>query len=74
MFGGAALVGVTYFLTPTWFIDLNYSYAATPNHTANFASPFTNPNGRSTSVGTLVGSSAWQAETQRVSLTINKAF
>ena len=26
--GGAAMVGVTYFLTPTWFLDLNYTYAA----------------------------------------------
>ena len=27
--GGAAMVGVTYFLTPTWFLDLNYTYAVT---------------------------------------------
>ena len=29
LFGGAAVVGVTYFLTPSWFLDLNYTYAAT---------------------------------------------
>jgi opacity protein-like surface antigen len=73
LIGGAAAVGVTYFLTPTWFLDLNYTYAATQGHTANFASPFVDLNG-GTSVGTLVGNSAWRAETQRVSLTINKAF
>src|ERR1700733_9371096 len=55
LFGGAAVVGVTYFLTPTWFLDLNYSYALTEGHTANFASPFIDQN--STSVGTLVGNS-----------------
>jgi hypothetical protein len=27
-----------------------------------------------TSVGTLVGNSAWTAQTQRLALTINKAF
>ena len=70
--GGAAVVGVTYFLTPTWFLDLNYTYAMTEGHTANFASPFVDRS--STSVGTLVGNSAWRAETQRVGLTINKAF
>jgi len=70
--GGAAMVGATYFLTPTWFLDLNYTYAATAGHTANFASPFIDHS--STSVGTLVGNSAWRAETQRVGLTINKAF
>jgi len=72
LFGGAVAVGVTYFLTPTWFLDLNYTYAVTAGHTATFASPFIDQS--STSVGTLVGNSAWRAETQRVGLTINKAF
>ena len=70
--GGAAMVGVTYFLTPTWFLDLNYTYAFTQGHTATFASPFVDHS--STSVGTLVGNSSWTAQTQRVGLTINKAF
>jgi opacity protein-like surface antigen len=72
LFGGAAMVGVIYFVTPTWFVDLNYTYAMTEGHTATFASPFIDHS--STSVGTLVGNSAWKAETQRVGLTINKAF
>jgi opacity protein-like surface antigen len=72
LFGGAAVVGVTYFLTPTWLVDLNYTYAVTEGHTSNFASPFVDAS--STSVGTLVGNSAWRAETQRVGLTINRAF
>ena len=58
--------------TPTWFLDLNYTYAVMEGHTANFASPFIDHS--STSVGTLVGNSAWRAEAQRVGLTINKAF
>jgi opacity protein-like surface antigen len=70
--GGAATVGVTYFFTPTWFLDLNYTYAFTQGHTSTFASPFIDHS--STSVGTLVGNSAWTAQTQRVGLTINKAF
>jgi opacity protein-like surface antigen len=70
--GGAAMVGATYFFTPTWFVDLNYTYAFTQGHTSNFASPFIDHS--STSVGTLVGNSAWTAQTQRVGLTINKAF
>jgi len=72
LLGGAATVGVTYFLTPTWFLDLNYTYAFTQGHTAKFASPFIDFS--STSVGTLVGNSSWTAQTQRVGLTINKAF
>ena len=61
-----------YFLTPTWFLDLNYTYAATAGHTASFASPFLDHS--STSGGTLVGNPAWRTETQWVGLTINKAF
>ena len=72
LFGGAATVGVTYFLTPSWFIDLNYTYATTEGHTSKFSSPFVDRS--STSVGTFVGNSAWTAQTQRVALTINKAF
>jgi opacity protein-like surface antigen len=72
LLGGAATIGVTYFLTPSWFIDLNYTYALTQGHTASFASPFIDQS--STSVGTLVGNSAWTAQTQRLALTINKAF
>ncbi|HEY1779674.1 MAG TPA: hypothetical protein VGG79_04450 [Roseiarcus sp.] len=72
LFGGAATVGVTYFLTPNWFLDLNYTYAATQGHTAKFASPFVDMS--STSVGTLVGNSSWTAQTQRLALTINRAF
>ncbi len=37
LIGGAAVVGVTYFLTPTWFLDLSYTYAATEGHTINKA-------------------------------------
>ena len=72
LIGGAAVVGVTYFFTPTWFLDLNYTYAFTQGHTSTFASPFIDHS--STSVGTLVGNSAWTAQTQRIGLTINKAF
>ena len=41
-------------------LDLNYTYAVTQGHTATFASPFIDFS--STSVGTLVGNSAWRAE------------
>ena len=38
--GDAATIGATYFFTPTWFVDLNYTYAFTQGHTSNFAAPF----------------------------------
>jgi hypothetical protein len=30
--GGAAMVGVTYLLTPTWFLDLSYTYFCAGPH------------------------------------------
>ncbi|HEY8332860.1 MAG TPA: hypothetical protein VIQ05_03615 [Tardiphaga sp.] len=74
--GGAAMVGVTYFLDPTWFIDVNYMFAMTGNNTASYASPFTNPNGTggTTNQGTMVGTATARTQTQAVTVTINKLF
>ena len=76
VFGGAAMVGGTYFLDPSWFLDFNYSYAMTSNHTDSFSSPFTNPNGANGTfiTGTLVGTSAGKVIRQTVTASINKAF
>ena len=76
VFGGAAVVGATYFLDRSWFLDFNYSYARTSNHTASFSSPFTNPNGATGTfiTGTLVGTSAGKVITQAVTASINAAF
>ena len=76
VWGGAAVVGATYFLDRSWFVDFNYSYAMTANQTGNYFSPFTNPNGTngSTIVGTLTGSSTGRVITQGVNVSINKAF
>jgi len=76
VFGGTAVVGATYFLDRSWFLDFSYAYGMTGNQTASFSSPFTNPNGSngSTITGTLVGTSAGKVITQGVTASINKAF
>jgi len=76
VYGGAATVGATYFLSPSWFLDFSYSYAMTAKQTFNYSSPFTNPNGvmNTTIVGTLVGNSSGRVITQGVTATLNKAF
>ena len=76
VFGGAAVVGATYFLDSSWFLDFSYTVAMTGSQTDSYSSPFTNPNGSngSTIVGTLVGTSAGRVVTQGVTVTINKAF
>jgi hypothetical protein len=76
VWGGAALVGATYFFTPSWFLDFSYAYARTNNHTRDFSSPFANLHGPedSTITGTLAGSSSGKVITQGLMLTINLAF
>lgn len=76
VYGGAATIGASYFLSPSWFIDVNYTFAVTENNTSSFSGPFTNPNGTngSTTVGTMVGTSAGKLITQGIVATINKAF
>ncbi|MDP2358748.1 MAG: hypothetical protein Q8M31_22205 [Beijerinckiaceae bacterium] len=74
--GIIGMIGTTYFVGDSWYLDLNYSYAASRNQTSKFASNFSNPNGlNDTSMtGTLVGSSTWKVITQSVGVSINKLF
>ena len=76
VYGFAATAGATYFLSNSWFLDFNYSYAQTKDQTSNFASTFSNPNGANgtSMTGTLVGNSTWKAITQSVGVTINMLF
>ena len=76
VFGGAAVVGATYFVNASWFLDFGYTFTITGNQTSNFSSPFSNPDGAqgSTIDGTLVGSSSGRVITHGVGVTINRAF
>jgi hypothetical protein len=76
VYGGAATIGASYFISQSWFIDVNYTFAMTGSNTSSFSGPFTNPNGTngSTTVGTMVGTSAGKLITQGIVATINKTF
>jgi len=74
-FGPAATVGVTYFLTPSWFVDLSYSFAAPNPQTFYVASPFNNPgSGGPSFQGTLIGTYTANLTTHAIGLKINCAF
>ena len=76
VYGITGMIGATYFLSKSWFLDVNYSLATTKNQTSNFASTFANPNGLNdtSTTGTLVGYSTWKVITQGVSVSLNKLF
>ena len=76
VFGGAAMIGATYFFDPSWFVDARYMYAMTSKPTINFPATFTNPNGvnGTTIVGSGYTTASGSVITQGITVTINKLF
>jgi hypothetical protein len=72
--GGAATVGSTYYIDPTWFVDVNYTFGLTKNQTTNYAAPFASATDGYTDRGILSGNYSGHIITQAVALSINKAF
>ncbi|CAN5819345.1 hypothetical protein BH11PSE3_BH11PSE3_37940 [soil metagenome] len=72
--GVGATAGVTYFVTPQWFVDLSYS-ASMPNASlTQITSPFNNPGTPNSFRGTLIGAYTANVMTQAITITINRAF
>ena len=74
VYGGAAMLGGTYFLDKSWFLDIGYSYSMTQNKTSNYYSTFYNPGSPNSYSGSLIGSSTGTASIQTLGLTLNKLF
>lgn len=72
--GATAMLGGTYYLDKSLFLDLNYSYSMTDNKTSNYYSTFHNVSSPNTYDGELIGSSTGTASVQSVSISINKLF
>jgi len=72
--GGSAQLGVTYALSPSWFLDFNYTYTRIFRDTIKYISPFTNHVNADNLVGTSFINPSQQAVTQGFSVTINKQF
>jgi hypothetical protein len=75
LFGGVAMVGATYFINPTWFVDISYSYSMTQTKTSRWGGPWSDtlPNG-SLRIGNNTGTSSGSVNTQAFSVSINKSF
>lgn len=72
--GAAAQIGMTYFLSPSWFIDFNYTYAGTARYTFKYVSPFTNTIAGQNTVGTSYINPSQQITVQSFGVSINKLF
>ncbi len=74
VYGGAATVGMTYFIDAAWFIDLNYTYARTQTQTNSYATPFSTTASGFVDRGILSGNDTGRQSTQTVAFSINRAF
>ena len=76
--GGAAQIGATYFVTPSWFLDMSYTYTVTSSYTTNHQQTFTNSSNVAgvnyTTSGTLYTKDTLSIKNQALMLTINKVF
>lgn len=75
LFGGVAMLGATYFITPTWFLDVCYSYSIAATKTSSWSGPWSDTltNG-SARIGNNIGTSSGSVNTQAFSVTINAMF
>ena len=77
VWGGAATAGITYFLTPSWYLDFNYTFSQTRSTTSyyNFwyTAPVAGTHGidASNGVGYGPGSTSAALNTQSVNASIN---
>jgi outer membrane immunogenic protein len=77
VWGGAATGGITYFLTPSWYMDFNYTFSQTRSTTsfynAWYASPVAGSSGATAAhaVGYGPGSTSAALNTQSVNASLN---
>jgi hypothetical protein len=80
LWGGVAQLGMTYFFKPSWYLDINYSYAVTSKKNTSYAQPFTNitldtsTNTAYTTLGSLLGTARQRVTSQALIVSMNKVF
>ncbi len=72
--GGDVVVGVTYFLDPSWFLDISYTFGVSAKQTASFSAPFSNTEQGYVTEGTNSGTYTERALTQLITVSVGNAF
>lgn len=76
--GGTVQLGGSYFFSPTWFVDMSYTYTITGNNTVNHQQTFSNTSNLAgvtyTTSGTLFTKNTLSVKNQTLMLSINKVF
>ncbi len=74
MWGTVGQVGLMYYLSPTWFLDLSYDVAVTARYTKHNSSLFSTTTDGYTDAGTLFVNPTQQITAQSIALTINRMY
>jgi hypothetical protein len=77
LFGGVAMVGSTFFVDQTSFIDVSYSYSITGSVTRNWGGAWADTDTSRSNVtrtGTNTGTTSGRINTQFLAITFNKVF
>jgi hypothetical protein len=74
VWGTATQIGMTYLFAPTWFLDINYTFAFSRRFTNNYSSAFSSTTDGYVDTGTLYVSTSQRVTTQALAVSINKAF
>lgn len=75
LFGGIVTLGATYFINPSWFLDISYTYLMTGTTKSSWGGPWSDTlSGGSARTGHNSGTSSGSVNTQAFSISINVAF
>lgn len=74
VWGGAVDAGLAYYLNPTWFLKVNYSYARTQNYTMNQSGSFSRQVNGGLNGGTFGMATHQQIKIHDLALSLNKLF
>lgn len=78
MWGGAAEIGMAYYISSTWLIDFSYNYAITGRYKNNATTPFSSSSSVLgdviTAAGTISTLTTQQVVAQGVKISVNKVF
>jgi len=74
LIGATFTAGATYFLTPSWFIDMGYTFTMTDLWNTAYASPFRNSTQGFNTIGVLSGSYTGGLNTHSLTVSINRKF
>ncbi|NCT56318.1 MAG: hypothetical protein GW760_01195 [Legionella sp.] len=79
IWGGVAQLGMTYTIKPSWYVDINYSYAVTSKKSTSLSQPFTtlsitDTGTVNTTLGTLFGIARQRVTSQALIVSMNKVF